>query len=68
MNRLRALLTRLKGGPPTGPLTTREQTTAAQTTAAELRAETWRRTRIGLPESRRTRAPEAMTTSSRLAS
>lgn len=40
MNRLRALLTRLKGGPPTGPLTTREQTTAAQTTAAELRAET----------------------------
>jgi hypothetical protein len=35
MNRLRALLTRLKGGPPTGPLTTREQTTAD-----ELRAET----------------------------
>lgn len=35
MNRLRALLTRLKGRPPTGPLTTREQTTAD-----ELRAET----------------------------
>lgn len=28
MNRLRALLTRLKGGPPTGPLTTVEQTDA----------------------------------------
>jgi hypothetical protein len=35
MNWLRALLTRLKGGPPTGPLTTREQTTAD-----ELRTET----------------------------
>lgn len=35
MRRLRALLTRLKGRPPTGPLTTREQTTAD-----ELRAET----------------------------
>jgi hypothetical protein len=34
MNRLRALLTRLKGAPPTGPLTTQEQTTAD-----ELRAE-----------------------------
>jgi hypothetical protein len=28
MNRLRALLTRLKGGPPTGPLTTVEQADA----------------------------------------
>jgi hypothetical protein len=28
MNRLRTLLTRLKGGPPTGPLTTVEQTDA----------------------------------------
>jgi hypothetical protein len=35
MKRLRALLTRLKTRPPTGPLTTREQTTAD-----ELRAET----------------------------
>jgi hypothetical protein len=35
MKRLRALLTRLKSRPPSGPLTTREQTTAD-----ELRAET----------------------------
>jgi hypothetical protein len=35
MKRLRALLTRLKARPPTGPLTTREQTTAD-----ELQAET----------------------------
>ena len=35
MNWLRALFTGLKGGPPTGPLTAREQTTAD-----ELRAET----------------------------
>lgn len=51
MNPWRALLSRLKGGPPTGPLTTREQADAD-----ELRPETLAKDNKRITEQREKRA------------